>query len=242
VAIAPSGALAYVATPQGIVIINTATKAVTGSISLPIADDSSMISSIAFTPNGAAAYAVTDVTVAVIDTATTTASGPLFDDSNFVGQIVAVASAGTRAYVTDSGSDLLVVIDTTMNMVIGRALTGDNPIGVAITRDGEFAYVANNDAGSVSVIDTAALAAVATIAVGLGPVGVAIAKAPGPACIGDCNGDGQVSVDELLVGINIVLGNLPVSACASFGASGSAPLTVAELLAAVNNALNGCPE
>ena len=30
-----------------------------------------------------------------------------------------------------------------------------------------------------------------------------------PSCVGDCNGDGIVSVDEILTGVSIALGNLP---------------------------------
>jgi hypothetical protein len=32
-------------------------------------------------------------------------------------------------------------------------------------------------------------------------------------CVGDCNGNGQVTVDELLTMVNIALGNTPVTAC-----------------------------
>ena len=64
------------------------------------------------------------------------------------------------------------------------------------------------------------------------------------ACYGDCNGDGRVSVDELMTLINIVLGNFPVDAC---------PLPrdcchpcppgvyIDCMLVAISNALTGCP-
>lgn len=61
-------------------------------------------------------------------------------------------------------------------------------------------------------------------------------------CVGDCNGDGVVTVDEILIGVNIALGNLDVSACENFDANGDGQVTVDEILTAVNNALNGCPE
>jgi hypothetical protein len=60
------------------------------------------------------------------------------------------------------------------------------------------------------------------------------------ACIGDCNGDGPVTVDEILNGVNIALGNQPLLACAAFDADRNGQVTVDELLAAVNAALNGC--
>lgn len=61
------------------------------------------------------------------------------------------------------------------------------------------------------------------------------------ACTGDCNADGAVSVNELIVGVNIALGSATVSTCAVFDTDGSGDVTVNELIAAVNNALNGCP-
>lgn len=62
-----------------------------------------------------------------------------------------------------------------------------------------------------------------------------------PACVGDCNGDGEVTVDELLTGVNIALGSLPIERCPVFDANGDGAVTVNEILVAVNNALGGCP-
>jgi hypothetical protein len=63
-----------------------------------------------------------------------------------------------------------------------------------------------------------------------------------PRCAGDCNGDGAVTVDELLTAVNIALGNAPVGQCPAFDVNGDGAVTVNEILAGVNNALNGCPE
>jgi hypothetical protein len=60
-------------------------------------------------------------------------------------------------------------------------------------------------------------------------------------CAGDCNGNGQVTVDELLLGVNIALENLPLSACPTFDQDATGAVEVYELIAAVSNALNGCP-
>ena len=59
-------------------------------------------------------------------------------------------------------------------------------------------------------------------------------------CTGDCNGDGVVSVDELLNGVNILLGAADLSTCARCDANGDGRLTIDELVAAVDNALQGC--
>lgn len=55
-------------------------------------------------------------------------------------------------------------------------------------------------------------------------------------CVGDCNGDGQVTINELLTLVNIALGLAPCSDC--IGAH--CPVTIDEILTAVSNALNGC--
>lgn len=68
-------------------------------------------------------------------------------------------------------------------------------------------------------------------------------------CVGDCNADRAVSVDEVLRGVNIALGMLPLSRCPSFdcnsdcgaGPSPMPPASVTCLIRGVNNALAGCP-
>ena len=60
------------------------------------------------------------------------------------------------------------------------------------------------------------------------------------ACVGDCDGDGAVTVDELLTGVNIALGSLPVSRCSSFDSNGDGEVTLDELIQATLRALNGC--
>lgn len=76
----------------------------------------------------------------------------------------------------------------------------------------------------------------------------AVSAAPEPAvtpiaetCIGDCNDDGSVTVDELLTMVNIALGNASVSACSAGDANGDGQISIDEILSAVNNVLNGCP-
>jgi hypothetical protein len=61
-----------------------------------------------------------------------------------------------------------------------------------------------------------------------------------PACAGDCSGDGSVTVNELITGVNIALGNAGVSSCPAFDRNGDGEVSINELIAAVNAALNGC--
>ena len=59
-------------------------------------------------------------------------------------------------------------------------------------------------------------------------------------CTGDCNGDGMVTINELITGVNIALGSQPPSACPIFDANSNGQVEINELIAGVNNALNGC--
>jgi len=63
---------------------------------------------------------------------------------------------------------------------------------------------------------------------------------PTAACIGDCDKSGVVTIDELVRGVNIVLGAQPLDACGSFDSDGNGLVTVHELTQAVNAALSGC--
>ncbi len=60
------------------------------------------------------------------------------------------------------------------------------------------------------------------------------------ACVGDCNRDGEVAINELITGVNIALGNNDVSSCPEFDANSDGEVTINELISGVNNALNGC--
>jgi len=74
------------------------------------------------------------------------------------------------------------------------------------------------------------------IAVGL------LASAAHGQCVGDCDGNGQVAINELIVGVNIALGGAPSDACSSFDTNGDGAVAINELIAGVNNALQGCSE
>jgi hypothetical protein len=70
---------------------------------------------------------------------------------------------------------------------------------------------------------------------------VVLAGAPAHAqCVGDCNGNDVVTINELILGVNIALGTQPVSACPAF-ANAQDMVNIAQLIKGVNNALNGCP-
>lgn len=61
-----------------------------------------------------------------------------------------------------------------------------------------------------------------------------------PPCVGDCDGSGDVTVDEVLIMVNIALGTADIAACVAGDADGSGAVTVDEILVAMSNALEGC--
>jgi hypothetical protein len=61
---------------------------------------------------------------------------------------------------------------------------------------------------------------------------------PAPVCVGDCNGNGAVTIEELITLVTIALGSQPASACASLP-SGSV-VDIALLVSAVGDSLRGC--
>lgn len=62
----------------------------------------------------------------------------------------------------------------------------------------------------------------------------------GGGCVGDCNGDNEVTIEELVGMVNIALGSRPVSECLAGDESGDGEITIDEIIKAVNNALSGC--
>ncbi len=59
-------------------------------------------------------------------------------------------------------------------------------------------------------------------------------------CVGDCNGNLEVTVEELVTGVNLALGDELPAPCAAFDRSGDGRVTIDELVEAVANALSDC--
>jgi YVTN family beta-propeller protein len=88
--------------------------------------------------------------------------------------LVDIAGAAPYAYITNSGSNTVSIIDTTTNTVTTTVPVGIDPCGVAVTPNGQSVYVANTGSNNVSVIDTATNQVTATVPVGINPHGVAV--------------------------------------------------------------------
>jgi hypothetical protein len=71
-------------------------------------------------------------------------------------------------------------------------------------------------------------------------VGTPTPTRPAGGCVGDCDATDTVMVNELVLGVNIALERMPLSACSSLDVSGNGRVEVNELIQAVNNLLGGC--
>jgi hypothetical protein len=63
---------------------------------------------------------------------------------------------------------------------------------------------------------------------------------PTASCVGDCNANGEVAVNEMIIGVNIALGSANISQCPAFDRNSSDAVEVNELIGGVNSLLNGC--
>jgi len=63
---------------------------------------------------------------------------------------------------------------------------------------------------------------------------------PSGGCVGDCNDDGEVAINELIVGVNIALGSAQLTQCPSFDRNSDGEVAINELILGVNAALGSC--
>jgi len=146
---------------------------------------------IAITPDSRYAYVANNNnydlagqdSVSVLKLKNNTVKTTIFDSSFNQPYTITVNPAGTRAYVTNSNSTTITMIDTATNTVIGVIDGFDGPSGMVITSNGCTAYV-NNYGGpegvgsgngtTVSVVNLNTNTIIATIPVGLAPAALAI--------------------------------------------------------------------
>ena len=111
---------------------------------------------------------------------------------------VGTASAEPSAYITNSGSNNVSVIDVSTNAVVDTVDVGDGPQGVAVTPEGDFVYVAKQFSNNVSVIKVSTSKVVDTADVGDSPFSLGLFITPttglrAPSFLGAPMGDGNGS-------------------------------------------------
>ena len=243
IAMSRDGSRAYVTNfGGGVVVIDLATQSF---LNQSIPTTGTGFASVAVSLDGKSLYDADDAypPIEVIDTTTATAIKQI-QAADFPKHGVTVTPDGKQAYVT--GDDGVWVVATATNTLALPApiVVGTNPVGIAVTPDGTKAYVCNSGDGTVSVINTATNQVVGTpIAVGHNPRAITIpaGQPAGAACIGDCDAGGTVTVNEIIVMVNMALGTTPCCAtCAAADPHNTGQVIVTQIITAVNNALNGC--
>jgi YVTN family beta-propeller protein len=139
--------------------------------------------------------------------------------------IFAAQSAGkckfSTAYVTNTGSNSVSVIDTSTNTVKMTIGVGRSPVSEAVsanTPNGVRLYVVNSGSNSVSVIDPSTNTVVATVAVGAVPGQVLVAPNGKKAYVANTN---SASVSVIDTGTNQVVATIGVGALPAQMAIGS---------------------
>lgn len=102
---------------------------------------------------------------------------------------VAVAIAGSRAFVVNQDADVVTVIDLTHQLVIGTVQVGHAPSAAAVDTARNRVLVTNSGSGTVSAIDLVSLKVTATVALipNARPLSIQVAAAQNLAVIGDAS-------------------------------------------------------
>ena len=80
------------------------------------------------------------------------------------------------------------------------------------------------------------------VRLGIAAAVAALLGAPARAqCPGDCDGNGEVSIDEVVTAVNIGLAILPLERCAAADRDGDGEVSIDEVIAARNFGLADCP-
>lgn len=205
---------------------------------------------------GAGVLFVSGMPIAVLDQETGNPLGILTAGTE-LGGTASIADGLFALVATSSASGgvlLFVGKNPAPTLPVVRLGSDAVPADVAPLPDGRHAYVTDRFGDRVMVVDLVELEVVTTIGTGRAPDGIALAPgangcradAPvtptpeAPACTGDCNDDGEVVINELIVGVNVALGSSALDACPAFDADEDGEVAINELIAAVNAALNGC--
>lgn len=141
---------------------------------------------VAFSPDGKTAYVVNNNNygdpgsdnITVVDVATNLPIATINDASFSEPWRIAINAAGTKAYVCNSNTTTVSIVDLATNTVTSVIPGFDGPSGIVITPDGRYAYVNNygivmggGNGNTVSVVDLSIDTIVDTIV--LGPVNTA---------------------------------------------------------------------
>jgi len=233
--------------PPRLLFIDAATDNIAGVLpTLPYARK------IVATADGRAVYLGStghpDSQIIRVDPSTRTVTGSI----DIAGELTDLSVSGDAAvaYATTYNTDVgyFVLLDLSNHTEIGRIAFEGVPDAFAMTSDQARAYILlrpdiHRREPAVGVVDVATRAVITMIPLRAWGWAIDIATVPygcsAPLCEGDCDDNGQVTVDEILAGVAIGLGGPPDS-CAAYAEDDGGAVSIAALVRAINNALKGC--
>jgi YVTN family beta-propeller protein len=253
IAVSPDGSTLYVSSlrSQNLSVINLSTNGLIAAIP-------NVHGSIAVSADGHSVYVGAPAAVIVIDTATNAVRGMVPVSSSFGSSLALTRddsvyrSTPGNISIIDAASDAMVktipipgCADSGCRAT--RIAIGVVPGGCPLTLPTDTPSPTSPPTATATITPTPTVTSTATDS----PTRTATRTPPATltrtpmsatlACLDDCDDNGQVTVDDLVRGVNIALGVATLDSCAAFDWNSDGNVTVDELVAGVNRALTGCP-
>ena len=117
----------------------------------------------------------------------------------------------TLAYVTNTTSNAVQVVNVDTGDILAAIPVGAIPVDIDASPDAQYMYVSNRGTNDVSVISTAQNAVLATITVGSAPEGIALSPDGGTLYVANTYGNSLSVVDTASrsVRATVAVGNFP---------------------------------
>ena len=259
-----TGGLFVASCPPGICVVDGSSGQIVNRIEVSILTDSDVM---ALATHGNTLFAAVRSGETVPDIIPGAVAVVPFSENRVVDSIntlelpsaIAVSPDGTRLYATlpchrnpHCTDGQVAIFDTATHDRLDTLFVPSEPYFLVLTTDGRTAWVSDPDAG-VYAIDTTAKIAGPALAIPFArgmTIGSLVECAEGqptptptetttPHCPGDCNMDGEVSIDELMHGVLVALGGDAMGDC-GLDVDGDGLVMVNELIAGVGAALGDC--
>jgi YVTN family beta-propeller protein len=160
-------------------------------------------------------------------------------------EAVAVTADGSRVYTANTGSDTVSFFNTVGFPFVRSIAVGAAPMGIAIARlapepTDPTPTPTMSPTSTVTLTATPTLTPSPTSTPTLATASPTVTTTPESSCVGDCDGSGEVTVDELVLAVHIALGSQDAAACPAIDIDRRTGVTVDVLVRATHNALSGC--
>jgi hypothetical protein len=216
-------------TPQPMATATSAATAITAAATASPTSEPSQSASVTATPLAKSPTITPTPVVSVAPTRSGTRTIGLTATSGS-------ATATTSPIASVTATTIAVTPTTTASPIVSAAATNTRTATITVTpTTSAIATVTVDAPPSASATSSAAATETAPPVLTVTPT---VSVRP---CVGDCDHSGDVTIGELIIGVNIVLGTVPASACPAVACLSGNGVDVSCLITAVNAALYGCP-